>query len=732
MNRWLGLLIFAAAAMTMQTAAYAQTAAAITSGNWEDPTIWTSGVVPGASDSVLIGSNYPTGSALTATVTLTANESAANVTIGYGNSGGIGTLNLGNQSLTISGTLSIGQSDFMNTGTGVLEEGPGGSFTAPVVLVQNSNTLNFGVNDATTYLTLLGGSVANIAATGNVSTSVEVYSGSTLNLGASLNLITGLDVTSLAGAESTLNMNGYAINAPQLALGGNGFGINLENRGAITAGVFFLSDMSFDVNANDSVSQLYLNQATTTLHSNVFSLELDNGSVATTTASGNVTGASVSVNSGSTLNLGANLNVGVTIEGQNTTFNMNGYTVSGGVDLGYNTGIAVNLENRGIFVGSLEVGGTTFNLNPTDSVTSFSLNNATTTLGSSVSLLLLGLENGSVATTTSSGNVTFAASVGSGSTLNLGADLNLVNNLTVDGENVTLNMNGHAVSANDIFLGYSSGYAFNLENRGTFTVGGLFVGNTAFNLNANDSVQIFSLVNATSTLWSSVNFLDLANGSVARTTFASSFMFGVSLDSDSTLKLGADLQVDGTIDLQNGSTVDVRGHTLSSFGIEVSGNGSSLLGNGYITTESLTLDQGSSLTIHGFSYASQATLASNSILSIVQANGVGLVVDNLTTSSSQIDLTFTMNNAPNWVFGWADPNGGNWISTLETMIAEGQIVITAPEGYSIIDQGGVTYIAGGYVPEPSSLMLAAIATLGAGVMDLGRRLRHRDGDRMVG
>ncbi len=725
MNRWLGSLIFTAAFLSMQLASNAQDTGATISGDWEDDTIWTSGVIPGSNNNVYIGSNYPVGSASTATVTLTANESAANVYLGYGN-GGSGRLDLGNQSLTISGTLYLGQ----NGGTGALQQGSGGSFTAQTVSLANSNTLNFGANDATSNLVLTNGSVANTVATGNVSTSVVVESGSRLNLGANLNVGDGTVVVGVSGVRSTLNMNGYSVTADDISLGSTSSPpITLENRGAFTAGALFVYNTTFDLNANDSVGSLYLNQTTTTLHSNVDYLELDNGSAATTTASGTVTG-NVSVNSGSTLNLGANLNAGVTIEGQNTTFNMNGYTVSGGtVDLGYNSGFAVNLENRGVFaVSTLEVAGTTFNLNPTDSVLFFSLNHATTTLGSSVSLTALGLENGSVATTTSSGNVTGTASVGSGSTLNLGADLN-VDTLTVDGNNVTLNMNGHAVSASDIFLGYSSGYSFNLENRGTLSAFELFVGNTAFDLNANDSVFVLTLLGATTTLHSSVGILELAD-TVATTTTAGNVTFAIDADSVSKLNLGAGLNLAGYLNIQDGSTVDAHHMDITSPLIQVGYNGvlpGSLVNTGLVQAGELDLGNASSLTLHGGDVVNnQITLVGNSILTIQQVDGIGLTfngsANNLLIESSQLDLILTMNSQPNWVFAWSDPLGGNWISTLASMIADGQIVITVPEGYSIIDQGGVTYVAGGYVPEPPSLILGCIATVG--MMALRRRLAH--------
>jgi hypothetical protein len=56
-----------------------QDTGAKSNGNWETATIWTGGAVPGSSNNVYIGSTHPTGAAATATVTLTANEAAANV-----------------------------------------------------------------------------------------------------------------------------------------------------------------------------------------------------------------------------------------------------------------------------------------------------------------------------------------------------------------------------------------------------------------------------------------------------------------------------------------------------------------------------------------------------------------------------------------------------------------------------------------------------------------------------
>ena len=51
-----------------------------------------------------------------------------------------------------------------------------------------------------------------------------------------------------------------------------------------------------------------------------------------------------------------------------------------------------------------------------------------------------------------------------------------------------------------------------------------------------------------------------------------------------------------------------------------------------------------------------------------------------------MNLLFTLNTG--WDFRWLDPSGGgNRISALDSMISDGQIVISSSDGYSVIDQG---------------------------------------------
>ena len=198
--------------------AYAQDTGAMSNGNWETASIWTGGTVPNSSNNVYIGSTYPSGAAATATVTLTASESANNVYLGNG-SGTSGTLNLGGNSLTITNDLIIGQ----NGGIGTLNEG-GGSFTATNLYVENANSFTFGANDAVLSVQVSGGSSVTTAAAGNITTGgyneSNVLSGSTLTLGANLNMVNGF--FNVQDSGSTLDMGGFSFTANELLLGWNG------------------------------------------------------------------------------------------------------------------------------------------------------------------------------------------------------------------------------------------------------------------------------------------------------------------------------------------------------------------------------------------------------------------------------------------------------------------------------------------------------------------------------
>ena len=378
MNIWIKRFVVVSAAWVFAgTAASGQDVGALHNGNWNDPTIWTTGTVPGSSNNVYIGSTFPAGSAAIATVTLTQNQSAGNLTLGDG-AGTSGTVNLGSNTLTVANSLTIG----LNGGLGSITEGAGGSFTASTVNVESSNSFTFGSKDVTGTLFVYSGSTATTSATGNVTGYVNVLSGSTLNLGADLSLSgTNPPALDVENTGSVVNMNGHNITAPSIYLGQFGDQPVTLNRGStpgsLTTGTLFIAQNTLNLIASDSIG----------------ALNLDNNATVTTAATGNVTGSAM-IDSGSTLNLGANLNLS------------NGF-----IDL-ENIGSSINAHGFAITTSSLQLGlfdpgATTVTDAGTLTLGSLYLNNGSTLTahgGDSVSSLL-SLTNGAVLTVQQVGGI---------------------------------------------------------------------------------------------------------------------------------------------------------------------------------------------------------------------------------------------------------------------------------------------------------------------------------------
>ena len=212
--------------------ASAQSTGADKSGNWNDSTVWSSGV-PTSSSTVYIGS---TSYATSATVTLTADESSGNLYLGDG-SGTSGTLDLAGHKLSLgNATLSIGQ----NGSTGTLNE-QGGSFSAGGLSIQGANSLTLGSGDVVSTVALQSGASLTTAASTNISGNVNVFGGSTLNLGAALNL--GSNTLDVRDSGSVVNMNGHDITANTLDLGYyNSSAVTLD-RGAGTPGTLDVGNL---------------------------------------------------------------------------------------------------------------------------------------------------------------------------------------------------------------------------------------------------------------------------------------------------------------------------------------------------------------------------------------------------------------------------------------------------------------------------------------------------------
>ena len=197
---------------------------------------------------------------------------------------------------------------------------------------------------------------------------------------ADLNLNSSLDVRDTG---SIVHMNGNNINANQIFLGYyDSQAVTLDRGttpGSLTANYLYVGNNNFDLLAIDSVANFYLDNSTSTLYSNISSLQIQDGSTATTTATGTVSG-SVSVYSGSTLNLAADLNLNSSLDVRDTgsVVHMNGNNINANqIYLGWYDNQAVTLD-RGTTPGSLtanslHIGNNNFDLLAIDSVANFYL-----------------------------------------------------------------------------------------------------------------------------------------------------------------------------------------------------------------------------------------------------------------------------------------------------------------------------------------------------------------------
>lgn len=275
-----------------------------------------------------------------------------------------------------------------------------------------------------------------------------------------------------------LNLNGHAISAVDILLGWEGDQPVTLNRGGaggtLHAQELLVGNCSFDLPATDKVGAFDLNNATSTLHTNVPDLFAENGSTVTTTAGGSAT-HTVGIQSGSTLNLGADLASSNFIEFRyaDTTFNLNGHAVTSNlIFLGWydNEPVTINRGGPGGTFHALElfVANNSFDVLANDQVQDFYLHSATSTLGSNISSLQM--ENGSAVTTTSVGTIVNSVDIASSSVLNLGADLSILfSPLTVIDAGSSINANGFNVNAFSVTLGVGGSGAVAVNDVGTLT-----------------------------------------------------------------------------------------------------------------------------------------------------------------------------------------------------------------------------------------------------------------------
>ena len=593
---------------------------AVTSGNWNVGSTWTGGTAPGAADNAYIGSTFPAGSASSATVTLTANQSVGSVTLGF-DTGTAGTLNLGTFRLT-TGSLQIGSS----SGTGSV-----------------------------------------LRTTGSVSSSfVSVF------------------------------------------------------------------NTTFNITAADAISQLQLNNASTTIAAGASVsglVDLDGTSTLTTTASGNLTGqVRVGVNAGSTstLILGADLinpasNVSVSA---GSTINAQGRNLTAG-----SIQVDGTLSNRGTLTTSqLYVSGQSFNLTSADAVQIFNLTDASTALTAGVVVSDLYLYGNSTTSTATTANVAQSVSLNGTSTLTLNANLNLS---SVDVQTgATLNAQNRTITASDVNL------AGTLSNRSTLTTQNLSVGGQAFSLTAADTVSgTYTLYsNASSTLGSSVvvNSLSVTSGADAVTTATGNVATSISADgAGSTITLGANFSGPaGGVTITGGGAVNAQNNTISTGSAFLSGLGTTLQNAGSVTSTGIWQQQsGPQVTLAGGDNSfGNLSLSTNTRLNVTKpGTTAGLTITESLASGISIDgtsrLTLTLDRlTPGTILRWANPvGGGNHIADLNSLISLGRIdfLVLNGSGSNIFADANFTYIVP--IPEPAAMLVVAAGGLAAVRL---RRKRH--------
>ena len=294
-------------------------------------------------------------------------------------------------------------------------------------------------------------------------------------------------------------------------------------------------------------------------------------------------------------------------------------------------------------------------------------------------------------------------------------------------------------------LGLNGG-PFALNNRGPINATNLYVtsrytpGQSNFNLASADNVSGFYIYGIGTALPAGAVIQDLvllSNGTstptyaTATTSSVGNVAQGVEINPGCTVTMGADLNLT-TVDLgllDVGGTLDAKGHAILT-GTAYVRAGATFQDDGLVTALSVWTQITSSVVFHQSGDAlGSLLLHMNSTLSVADTAGqtIGLTVTEGLTDDVSIDagsvLDLQVNGfASGWVFRWANPAGGDHITDLQNMINADEITFTYLNGgsYALSADSPYTYIDVIPVPEPSSLLLSAVA---AGLVVLRRRAK---------
>jgi fibronectin-binding autotransporter adhesin len=475
-----------------------------TGANWIDTASGT-GVAPGVSDTAYIGSNYPSGSAGTATVDLTSAISVSTVYVGY-DSGSSGTLNLNAGSSLATTSLNIG----LQGATGAINRL--GGLLSTQNFDMRSGTLGIVTGD-----TIVANGVWNVL---NASTTlnfnndnsaskifaVNVYGDATFNLNGG---ILRTDILALGSSLSggTFVRNGGVLDVDYIGIGGTGSTLDIFPTDTLRGGsTITVTGAASTINYNNTPLKAY---GTSFVNSGA-TLNLQGGTFITgyLSVDGNIIRNGGLLDIGNTLAIGGDrtLNVAAGDLFTNATIQLGGPNAD------------INLAGNDLNAASLSVSG------PGSDVTRG--------VGGNINISNLSVTNSASFAFTAGDTINTggAIEVASGASLALNAPVsNQLGNVQVYNGG-TLNLNGTALKTTNLQLGSNT--------AGTLVRGGGTL-----------EVQNITLIDGSVLDFLSTDTL-VANGSFAVRDISSRLKFD---NNSGSIVNQAIIYNEGTLDLQGGT-----------------------------------------------------------------------------------------------------------------------------------------------------------------------------------
>ncbi len=610
-----------------------------TNGNWTDASKWSCGVVPGASDDVIIGSGYVTLdiSATISNMTLSGNISGSGDLTLTGNltwnAGRLGTGSTSTGSITVNGTITAGTNAYhyllkktLNCNGGLTWSGTGFFFI-----------------DCEAVLNIPVGQTFTASATGN-----NINPGSSCNIGGTINI-----------AGTFTKTGTYALDV-------------LNNVVFVNNGIVNVTGGQLSLNSSSAHSGTFDIASGATLRFDGGTQNINSG--CNFTGSGNVTisNSTVTLNANSTISGNLNLNTGGTLNGSNN-LTISGNMIMGGGNVTGTGDITLN-GNLTLNSGSIGTSAST---------------TGTITVSGLVSLpFVSGQKKLQRKTLNCNGGISITDAAFYMDAL---ATLNIPS-----GQNFTCSYN---VSNNDIFGNSCCNTGGTINCSGTFIKNGannlnlasniIFNNTSAWNINGG-TVFLHSNSDHTGTFTTATGAtLDFDGGTHninSNCNFAGSG--NVSITSTGTVTLNTNVTIPGNLTLNNGTLNGASNITISG-NLILSGSSCSVAGTGDMTvTGTLTWNGGSI----GTGTSTTGSVTVNGLVSIPFVSGqkklqrktlncnVGF---SITDAAFYMDASATLNIpsgqyftcsyyvSNNDIFGNSCCNTGGTINCLGTFIKNG-------------------------------------------------------------